>query len=122
MALDALAVPAMSDECERLFSSAKILLSDHCSRLRMDIIEASECLRAWHGPPPRKTFDDKAVGVMEGEHQAQEDKEHEEHEDTGDTDGSDAEDEPQIIDQEGAGGEEDAGAGTADEGDEIYSV
>jgi len=31
MALDVLAVPAMSDECERLFSSAKILITDCCS-------------------------------------------------------------------------------------------
>jgi hypothetical protein len=33
MALDALAVPAMSDKCERLFSSAKLLLTDRRSRL-----------------------------------------------------------------------------------------
>ena len=36
MALDALAVLAMSDECERLFSSAKLLLTDRRSRLQMD--------------------------------------------------------------------------------------
>ena len=45
MVLDALAVPAMSDECERLFSSAKLLLTDRRSRLRMDIVEACEYLR-----------------------------------------------------------------------------
>ncbi|KJZ71689.1 hypothetical protein HIM_08927 [Hirsutella minnesotensis 3608] len=33
MALDVLALPPMSDECERLFSSAKLLLVDHRSRL-----------------------------------------------------------------------------------------
>ena len=33
MALDVLAVPPMSDDCERLFSSAKLLLTDHRSRL-----------------------------------------------------------------------------------------
>jgi len=49
MALDVPAVPAMSDECERLFSSAKLLLTDRRPRLRMDIIEACECLRAWYG-------------------------------------------------------------------------
>jgi len=42
MAVDVLAVSAMSDECERLFSSAKLLISDRRSRLRLDIIEASD--------------------------------------------------------------------------------
>ncbi|KAM4060494.1 kinase [Hirsutella rhossiliensis] len=51
MALDVLSVPPMSDECERLFSSAKILLSDRRSRLKIDIIEASECLRSWASIP-----------------------------------------------------------------------
>lgn len=67
MALDVLAVPPMSDECERLFSSAKLLLTDRRSRLRMDIIEASECLRAWYGRPERKAFDNPDIGLMEGE-------------------------------------------------------
>ena len=67
MALDRLAVPAMSDECERLFSSAKLLLTRH---LRMDIVEVEvcECLRAWYGPPPAKklqTFDEEATGQRE---------------------------------------------------------
>ena len=47
-------------ECERLFSSAKLLLR----HLRMDIVEACECLRAWCGPPPAKklqTFDEEAT-------------------------------------------------------------
>ncbi|OBS15743.1 hypothetical protein FPOA_13469 [Fusarium poae] len=67
MALDVLALPPMSDECERLFSSAKLLLTDHRSRLRMDVIEASECLRAWYGRPKQKAFEDSAIGLMEGE-------------------------------------------------------
>ena len=68
MVLDALAVPAMSDECERLFSSAKLLLTDRRSRLRMDIVEAFEYLRTWYGPPPAKkleTFDEEATGQGE---------------------------------------------------------
>jgi len=69
MALDALAVPAMSDECERLSSSTKLLLTDRCSCLRMDIVEACECLRAWYGPPPTtkkpETFDEKSTGQRE---------------------------------------------------------
>ena len=66
MALDVLAVLSMSDECERLFSSAKILLSDRRSRLKIDIIEASECLRSWFGPPAQNTFED-IIGRLEGE-------------------------------------------------------
>ncbi|OBS15285.1 hypothetical protein FPOA_13876 [Fusarium poae] len=67
MALDVLALPPMSDECERLFSSAKLLLTDHRLRLRMDVIEASECLRAWYGRSEQKAFEDSAIGLMEGE-------------------------------------------------------
>jgi hypothetical protein len=67
MALDVLAVPSMSDECERLFSSAKILLSDRRSRLKIDIIEASECLRSWFGPPAQNTFEYINIGRLEGE-------------------------------------------------------
>ena len=69
-ALDILAVPPMSDECERLFSSCKILLEDRRSRLQMDIIEANEVLRHSFGPPRRDTFDDKDIGKAEGEPQS----------------------------------------------------
>ncbi|EKG09676.1 hypothetical protein MPH_13253 [Macrophomina phaseolina MS6] len=77
----------------------------------MDTIEASECLRAWYGLPPAKTFDDETVGVIEGELQVREDKEHEDDEDI---DGSDEEDELQIR-QEVARDDGNAGAGAADE-------
>ena len=116
MAFDVLAVLAMSDECERLFSNAKIFLNDRRSRLKIDIIEASECLRAWYGPAPRKTFDDKAIGRLEGESEKQENKEVE---DTGDIDEGDA-------DEEGLGitnGEEDShdiDAGGLDKDNELY--
>ena len=40
MALDLLSIPAMSAECERVFSSSKIL--------KDDIIETSECLNHWY--------------------------------------------------------------------------
>jgi len=53
MALDILAVPPMSDEIERVFSSAKLLLTDRRSRLKMDIIKANECLQSWYGRPER---------------------------------------------------------------------
>ena len=48
LALDILSIPAMSADCERLFSSAKILISDLRNRLGMDIIEAFECLKSWY--------------------------------------------------------------------------
>ena len=37
------------------------------SLLKMDIIEANECLRVWYGRPREGTFDEKDVGVEEGE-------------------------------------------------------
>jgi hypothetical protein len=46
-AFDILAVPAMSAECERIFSSAKKLVSPERNRLHEQIIEASECLKNW---------------------------------------------------------------------------
>ena len=115
MALDALAVPAMSDECERLFSSAKILLSDRRCRLKMDIIEASECLRAWYGPAPPKSFDDKAVDRLE---EGSEEQGGDGAEDT-DTDGGD----PDEGGSDTASGEEiiqDTGEGVSGEDNELY--
>ena len=46
-ALDTLAIPATSAECERIFSSAKKLVTPERNRLSDDIIEAIECLKAW---------------------------------------------------------------------------
>ena len=46
-AFDTLAIPAMSAECERVFSSTKKLLTPERSRLAPDIIEASQCLKNW---------------------------------------------------------------------------
>jgi len=128
MALDALAVPAMSDECERLFSSAKLLLNDRRSRLKMDIIESSECLRAWYGPAKHRTFDDNEIGLMEGELPVQKDGEFE---DTSSHTEEDSTKEEPLIDQRGegetvgeAGGKEDTGAGAdaIDEDVELYYV
>ena len=48
LALDILAIPAMSADPERLFSSAKLLISDLRNRLGIDIIEAFECLKSWY--------------------------------------------------------------------------
>ena len=46
-----LALPVSSAECERIFSSAKLLITTSRNRLNLDIIEANECLRAWFGRP-----------------------------------------------------------------------
>ena len=40
-------IPAMSAECERVFSSAKKLITPERNRLNEQIIEASECLKNW---------------------------------------------------------------------------
>lgn len=47
LALDILSIPAMSAECERVFSSAKHLLSDSRNSLIPETIEALECQRNW---------------------------------------------------------------------------
>lgn len=47
MAYDLLSVPAMSAECERIFSSAGMMIVPKRNRLNEDIVEASECLRSW---------------------------------------------------------------------------
>ena len=47
MALDILSIPAMSAEPERLFSSAKITISDRRASLGIQSIEAIECLKSW---------------------------------------------------------------------------
>jgi len=46
-ACDLLSVPATSSECERVLRSAKRLITPDQSRLAIDIIEATECLKAW---------------------------------------------------------------------------
>jgi len=47
MALDYLTIPAMSAEPERVFSAAKITLTDRRCRMGDDAIEALECLKSW---------------------------------------------------------------------------
>ena len=37
----------MSAECEQVFSSAKLLITDRRDRLKEDIIKASEVLKSW---------------------------------------------------------------------------
>jgi hypothetical protein len=47
MALDILSVPTMSADPERLFSGAKITVSDRRNRLGIHTIKALECLKFW---------------------------------------------------------------------------
>ena len=47
----------MSAECERVFSSAKHLVTDSRNCLKADIIEANECLKSWYGRPKPKAFE-----------------------------------------------------------------
>jgi hypothetical protein len=47
MAYDLFAMPGMSSECERSFSSAKRLITDDRYSLKADIIEADQCVKSW---------------------------------------------------------------------------
>jgi hypothetical protein len=49
MALDMLSIPAMSAEPERLFSGAKITITDRRNQLCIESIQAIECLKSWLG-------------------------------------------------------------------------
>ena len=46
-ALNMHSIPAMSAECERVFSSTKLLITPRRNRLLGDFVEANECLCAW---------------------------------------------------------------------------
>jgi len=48
MALDLLSIPAMSASPERLFSTAKLTVTDRRNRLSPQGIEALECLKSWY--------------------------------------------------------------------------
>ena len=47
MALDILSIPAMEAEPERLFSGAKVTLTDRRNRMKVEVLEALECLKSW---------------------------------------------------------------------------
>ena len=46
----------MSAKCERVFSSAKYLITNSRNRLKADIVEVNECLKSWYGRPKPKAF------------------------------------------------------------------
>jgi hypothetical protein len=47
MAYDLLSIPAMSAECERVFSQAKLVVNDTRNRMTDDTVDAIQCLRTW---------------------------------------------------------------------------
>jgi hypothetical protein len=47
LGLDMASIPAMSSDCERVFSQSKLLITGQRNRLKADIIEATQCLRMW---------------------------------------------------------------------------
>lgn len=49
-ALGTLAIPATATDCERTFSGGRMLISPERNRLSDDIIETTECLKAWWDP------------------------------------------------------------------------
>ena len=47
LGLDMVSIPAMSSECERVFSQCKLLITGQRCRIKSDLIEATQCLRMW---------------------------------------------------------------------------
>ena len=48
MVFDMFIIPAMSAECERVFSSLKLMIIDRRNVFKEEAIEANECLRHWY--------------------------------------------------------------------------
>jgi hAT family C-terminal dimerisation region/BED zinc finger len=67
MALDILSIPAMSADPERLFSGAKITISDRRNRLGIFTIEALECLKSWLKIQMLVDDDEEDEGIQEEE-------------------------------------------------------
>jgi len=60
-------VPPISDKCERLFSSCKILSSNWHSQLQISIIKANKALWHLYRPPLKGIFNNKEVDKLVGE-------------------------------------------------------
>ena len=60
MAIDYLSIPTISSEVERLFSSAKITLTDRRNRLSVDLLKALEYLKSW------LKITDREADILEG--------------------------------------------------------
>lgn len=48
MAVDILSIPPMSDKTERVFSGAKLTLTDRRNKLGTALLRAFECIKLWH--------------------------------------------------------------------------
>jgi hypothetical protein len=55
IAFDILSIPAMSSECEQVFSQTKLLITTQRNRLADEIIEAVELLKHWYKTGQFKT-------------------------------------------------------------------
>ena len=111
-----LAIPLMSAKCERIFSSAKHLVTDSRNRLKADIIEANECLKSWFGRPEAKAFakgidpdvdeqyEEEARDIDDNDLEENLDKDKDEGEGEGEGEGED-EDEDEDEDEEDPEGE-----------------
>lgn len=62
MGLDMASIPAMSSDCERVFSQCKLMITGQRNKLKDDIIEATQCLRMW------LIVERKAKGTWSGKH------------------------------------------------------
>jgi hypothetical protein len=49
MVIDLLSIPAQSADAERLFSSAKLMITTLCNRLSMETLQWLEQLKSWLG-------------------------------------------------------------------------
>jgi hypothetical protein len=67
MALDILSIPAMSAEPERIFSGAKITITDRRNRLGIESIQAIECLKSWLSKGNVVAFVDDAVDMRQSD-------------------------------------------------------
>ena len=67
MAFDILSIPAMSAEPERLFSGAKITITDRRNRLGIESIQAIECLKSWLSKGNVVAFVDDAVDMRQSD-------------------------------------------------------
>jgi len=61
MALNILSIPAMSAELERLFSGAKITITDRTNQLGIESIQAIKCLKSWLGGSSITWVEEKAA-------------------------------------------------------------
>jgi hypothetical protein len=64
MALDLLAIPSMSAAPERLFSGAKITITDRRNSLGIEAINASECCKSWFKKKYTLAFVDDELSLV----------------------------------------------------------